>query len=563
MIALVFLIVSGIDSVVLSSSADEEQGTPASSRANVALGEELFHREWVPGDERSPQGDGLGPVYNETSCVACHNLGGPGGGGPVDKNVVLLSGLAIGLTVRATDPAAGQSAAKRLQKATTSASESAALLDGMFAFVRAENARLAKEAGRQSPTAEPRVEATQAASGGTTTTTVAVTFSSNPQAASSLDPTDVERLAKLHPGFKTSSSVVLHRFGTSPEYMGWRDALARTRAGSVAIPSVATATDEMRQVLREMQLGARTIRGSMAVRASGNLLVIHSERNTTPLFGAGLIDAIPDWEVLAVAAEQGLQSAFPEIEGRACRLRDGRIGRFGWKAQTASLDDFVLNACAVELGLQVPEHPQAPDPRAPDAKSKGLDLTAAECATLTAYVASLPAPIERAPSGDSEKTRSARGRDLFASIGCATCHRPAVGEVTGIYSDLLLHNMGPGLGDSGSYGINAPDSSEEAQPGAVPTVVAASEPAGRRATVVGATRQEWRTPPLWGLRDSGPYLHDGRAATLEQAIVLHGGEAHKSAHRFFALSPQERSQVISFLKSLVAPTLALRNETNR
>ena len=68
-----------------------------------------------------------------------------------------------------------------------------------------------------------------------------------------------------------------------------------------------------------------------------------------------------------------------------------------------------------------------------------------------------------------------------------------------------------------------------------------------------AGAREWRTPPLWGVRDSGPYLHDGRAETLEQAIAFHGGEATNSAKQFFMLKPDERAQVITFLKSLVAP----------
>ena len=71
-----------------------------------------------------------------------------------------------------------------------------------------------------------------------------------------------------------------------------------------------------------------------------------------------------------------------------------------------------------------------------------------------------------------------------------------------------------------------------------------------------ATRQEWRTPPLWGVRDSGPYLHDGRAQTLEQAVALHGGQGANAAQRFFELSPRQRLQVEAFLKSLVAPASA-------
>ena len=388
---------------------------------------------------------------------------------------------------------------------------------------------------------------------GTTTTTVEVGSLSIPQAASSPgDPSGPEKLAEFHPGFKTSSSVVLHRFGTNPDYASWRSRL--TRSGGVPAPVRFAGTQgDMRQLQREIQFAANTVRRTMPTRL-GATTIVPSERNTTPLFGAGLIEAIPAREISALASEQARQSDFPEIHGRACRLKDGRIGRFGWKGQMASLDDFVLNACAVELGLEVPGHAQTPDPLAPEAKAKGLDLTARECAALTAYVANLPAPVERTAAGEQETTRIARGRDLFASTGCATCHRPVLGDVAGIYSDLLLHNMGPSLGDSGAYGVNVPDSSEEVQPSVLPLVVDATLPNGGREAIVGAKRQEWRTPPLWGLRDSGPYLHDGRAATLEQAIALHGGEGQKTAQRFFTLSRDERSRLMTFLKSLVAPT---------
>ena len=107
---------------------------------------------------------------------------------------------------------------------------------------------------------------------------------------------------------------------------------------------------------------------------------------------------------------------------------------------------------------------------------------------------------------------------------------PTLGNVRGIYSDLLLHDMGQSLSDSGSYyGSEGPSS-----PGA-------------------ASPQEWRTPPLWGYRDSGPYLHDGRADDLEEAVALHGGQALASTRRFFALTAEDRFHVEAFLKSLVAP----------
>ncbi|MBX6314936.1 MAG: hypothetical protein IRY99_18765 [Isosphaeraceae bacterium] len=283
----------------------------------------------------------------------------------------------------------------------------------------------------------------------------------------------------------------------------------------------------------------------------GQFLVLRTERNTTPLFGAGRIDAIPEAAIEAVAQEQAASREFPEVRGRVCRLKDGRIGRFGWKGQIASLEDFVLTACAIELGLEVPNHPQARSPLAPEQAPRGLDLTAPECAALVAFVASLPSPVERAPSGPQEVARIEAGRASFERIGCAACHRPTMAGVKGLYSDLLLHQMGPALADSGSYGVDLPDSPEDAPTASSPAIARAR--AGDRNAILGATRQEWRTPPLWGLRDSGPYLHDGRAATLEQAIALHGGEGALSAERFFALPPEERSQLLSFLKSLVAP----------
>jgi CxxC motif-containing protein (DUF1111 family) len=86
-----------------------------------------------------------------------------------------------------------------------------------------------------------------------------------------------------------------------------------------------------------------------------------------------------------------------------------------------------------------------------------------------------------------------------------------------------------------------------------PAPASAKEPKGAR-------KNEWRTPPLWGVRDSGPYLHDGRAQTIEQAVAMHGGQGAASAQKFFLLSQQERLQVEAFLKSLVAPPASDRRQ---
>jgi cytochrome c peroxidase len=193
------------------------------------------------------------------------------------------------------------------------------------------------------------------------------------------------------------------------------------------------------------------------------------------------------------------------------------------------LGDFVLTACANELGLEVPGHHQAASPLDPDAKARRMDLTQDECDALVAYVRSLPPPIQLAPSEAPGSAAITEGRKLFQSVGCATCHIPDLGTIRGIYSDLLLHNMGEELSDPGSYDTDDADS-----PGA-------------------PERGEWRTPPLWGFRDSGPYLHDGRAQNLEQAVALHGGQGATSAHRFHLLTRAQQALVQAFLNSLVAP----------
>ena len=214
----------------------------------------------------------------------------------------------------------------------------------------------------------------------------------------------------------------------------------------------------------------------------------------------------------------------------------------------------MLTACAVELGLEVPGRHQGVKPDDADYRSPGLDLTRDECAALVAFVRGLPAPVERAPATRREAESIRSGRASFERIGCAACHRPKLGPVDGIYSDLLLHDMGDSLGNTGSYGSNLPDpdaereSSADARFPSGPDAFAGGPPSPRP-----ASRREWRTPPLWGIRDSGPYLHDGRAETLEQAIALHAGEAGATRTRYFRLTAEERIGVLSFLKSLVAP----------
>jgi CxxC motif-containing protein (DUF1111 family) len=264
-----------------------------------------------------------------------------------------------------------------------------------------------------------------------------------------------------------------------------------------------------------------------------------------------LIDSIPESAIVAMAKKQAKET--PETAGRAAKVADGRIGRLGWKGQTANSEDFVLNACAVEVGLEVPGHSQATTPQAPRYKGPGLDLTQAECSSLVAYVRALPRPVERAITNVSEAKFLNAGRDMFSKVGCANCHSAKLGEVEGLYSDLLIHDMGEETADAGSYDG---DSTDEPL---VPLITAENgqpQPNGLPTEPKSARKKEWRTPPLWGFRDSAPYLHDGRAQTLEQAVAFHGGQGTASAQKYFMLSPTERLQLEGFLKSLVAPSPA-------
>jgi CxxC motif-containing protein (DUF1111 family) len=329
-------------------------------------------------------------------------------------------------------------------------------------------------------------------------------FGGDPPASSRRElQADPRLLAAIHPGFTESRSVVLHRFGTDPMYNAWRE----------LVPG-----------------------------QHGSILIRSSQRNAPALFGAGLIDAISDDAIEAAAKRKPAGSGQPK--GRISRLKDGRIGRFGWKAQTATLKEFVLSAAAGEIGLELPGRHQGADPRLPGLAAKGLDMDQGECDDLVEYVRSLPAPVGITPATDKESAPVKAGESTFKSIGCASCHLPKLGDVEGIFSDLLLHDMGPQLGDGDTYTVFVGEPSRPEGPAVTDRPGAGNGPASVR---------EWRTPPLWGLRDSAPYLHDGRAATIAQAITLHAGQGATSARRYAELSARRKQQLEAFLNSLTSP----------
>ena len=444
-----------------TSAADPPDKSAAD---HVELGRKLFLHDWSKpeswdsGIELGDGGDGLGPMYNAVSCVACHHLGGIGGAGPIEANVDLLHVM-------------------RPRGRALSLRRSAFMKDA----------------------------------------------------------------ARIHPGFEDGLSVVLHGFGIDETdnpypYHAWRSRLLGLSEKQPLSP----------------EHPSRRIDG---------INVRFTQRNTPALFGAGIIDSIPEKVLIETAGRQ----RFEGVSGRVAKTDTGKVGRFGWRGQTATLHDFVLGACANELGLTVPGSVQPENTLARLERSKSnridrllapsraeqLDLTDEQCRALTAFVARL-SPEPAARPKDRHAVADAEGEELFATIGCTACHLADLGPARGIYSDLLLHDMGPGLSDPLAAAPDLPiDSPRIQRPESSGGYSGSSLAMRTRQTE--SLEQEWRTPPLWGVSLSAPYLHDGRAATLEEAVLLHGGEASEAITRFRRLSENEQKLVLRFLASIPAP----------
>jgi CxxC motif-containing protein (DUF1111 family) len=285
----------------------------------------------------------------------------------------------------------------------------------------------------------------------------------------------------------------------------------------------------------------------------GNANIIF--RIPTPVFGAGLIEAIPDAAIIAnlrasasQRAELGI-SGHPNahISGTANRsANDGTISRFGWKAQNKSLLLFSGEAYNVEMGVSNPLFPQERDESpgcvfnatpedTPDFSADANEDVLADIDAFSHFMRLLAPPT---PAPDTPAT--ARGRELFGTTGCAACHTPSLttaakvasgsstvpsaalsGKTANLYSDLLVHNMGEGLSDGIAQGAAGPD--------------------------------EFRTAPLWGVGQRIFFLHDGRTTDLVVAIEAHrsrGSEANRVIDRFNELAADEQQGVIDFLRSL-------------
>ena len=255
-------------------------------------------------------------------------------------------------------------------------------------------------------------------------------------------------------------------------------------------------------------------------------------RRTTPLFGLGLVEAVPDATLIALAASELQKNA--STAGVVSHVVDPdhpgspRIGRFGWKAQHATLHGFSGDAYLNEMGITNPSFPMENCPQGdcsalacnpvPELNDDGDDVT-----KFADFMRLLAAP----PRGDLAPSDK-EGETRFDKIGCTDCHTPQLktgassisalnNKTLAPYSDFLLHDMGT-LGD----GITQNE----------------------------ATGRLMRTAPLWGVRVQATLLHDGSALTLTDAIMAHDGQAAASRDKFAGLNNTQKNKVLAFLQSL-------------
>lgn len=256
-----------------------------------------------------------------------------------------------------------------------------------------------------------------------------------------------------------------------------------------------------------------------------------SHRIATPLFGAGLIEAIPAATILART-----QQADPDgVQGMANIVYNPEtgqkeVGRFGWKAQHSSLHLFAGDAYLNEMGItnasfpneNLPQGRPIPPGWGPVAFPEDQD---GDVAVFTSFMQYLAPPGRRLPLTPQVQN----GERLFQALRCTACHVPAMqtganavaalaNKTVPLYSDLLLHRLGNHLADGIQQGQ--------------------------------AKGDQFRTAPLWGLSRRSFFLHDGRARDIGEAIQNHGGEATAALQRFQRLGPQDRNALAAFLNSL-------------
>ncbi|WP_340118484.1 di-heme oxidoredictase family protein [Pelagibius sp. 7325] len=275
--------------------------------------------------------------------------------------------------------------------------------------------------------------------------------------------------------------------------------------------------------------------------------VMLSPRVAPPMIGLGLLEAVPEEDILRGADPD--DSDGDGVSGRANRVWDNAadrlaLGRFGWKAGEPDVLQQSIHAINGDIGISTPGAPAAAGDctrnqpaclDAPDGNSPhldGLEASAEMLQLIAFYSRNLAVPARR----HLDDPQVLAGKQVFYASGCAACHRPkfvtrrdSLGEEQSFqliwpYSDLLLHDMGEGLADH--------------------------RPEGQ------ASGREWRTAPLWGIgltetvNGHTQFLHDGRARNLLEAILWHGGEAEAARRKVVALDGERRAALLAFLRSL-------------
>jgi CxxC motif-containing protein (DUF1111 family) len=333
----------------------------------------------------------------------------------------------------------------------------------------------------------------------------------------------------LGPAFNGTSCAVCH----SVPAVGGTSVIAEVRAGRRGARGEFIPLDESGESLFHLF----SVPGHACqpiIPAEATIVV---RRVPIPLFGAGLVEAVPDETLLEL--EDPSDRDGDGVSGRAALIIDRasgerRVGRFGWKAQHATLLAFSADAYRNEMGITNDLFPQEvavgvspermricdpiPDPedvRDPRTRRRGIDNFASFMRFL--------APLGRGVIDDRTRT----GEQVFGALGCAACHVPSLStgpssnplfhrRPVPLFSDLLLHDIRTGDGIQQAAGLP----------------------------------EEFRTPALWGLRLRRPLLHDGSAATIDDAIRRHGGEAEPARRRFDELAEGNRTALLEFLKSL-------------
>ena len=388
----------------------------------VAAGKILFEHEWSVNDPLT-SGDGLGPVFNARSCVACHFQGGTGGAGPNQTNVTTFTVLP---TEDRPNPITGVIHA-----------------DAIVQPIR-------------------------------------------------------ETLETLKARFPI------------------------IRGGVETIESSMDGCGAYQQTIPDFDP------------------IVTQGLNAPALFGLSEIERIPNHSIILHATSRTIENIANDFRGGVSgnaagetTSRNGTTGRFGWKGQHGTIEDFVAQACAVECGLSTRMRKQDKPGKFTEDRQAKVDLSAKQFHELVCFVRALPRPKQILPKDPEQLSQVQLGESLFQEIGCAQCHVPDMGGVKGIYSDFNLYNLtkrSPN-GESG-YG----SSSQKAE---LPSDF--------------IDLDKWKTPPLWGVADTAPYMHDGSAGNLHIAIDMHHRDAKASRELYHELGSTKRKALIAFLKTLRSP----------